>query len=296
MAIATSVEPASDTVLPHHIIESCLTPARAPTTKLFSLAGRSVVVTGAGRGLGITLATAVLEAGGDAICLDILPEPSKEDWANIVRIQKSSKASAIYLQCNVVDESAVSSSLAQAAEYAQTRGKPIRGLLHCAGIQQMIDAMEYPLEGFRRILDVNVTGSFLLAKHTARLMRDEGNSGSLVLIASMSGQIANRGIHCSAYNSSKAAVQQMCRSLAMEFGVHGIRVNSLSPGYIRTAMTDQLLEEKPEIEKLWMMGAHLGRLGAPEDFKAPAVFLLADGSAFMTGSDLRVDGGHCASA
>ena len=88
----------------------------------------------------------------------------------------------------------------------------------------------------------------------------------------------------------------MCRSLATEFGSYGIRVNSLSPGYIRTAMTDQLLEEKPEIEKMWMMGALLGRLGAPEDFKAPAVFLLADGSSFMTGADLRVDGGHCASA
>lgn len=192
MAIANSVEPVSDTVLAQHVKESSLTPARAPTTKLFSLEDRTVVVTGAGRGLGITLATAVLEAGGDVICLDILPEPSKEDWANIDRIQKSSKVSATYLQCNVVDESAVSSTLAHAAECAQRRGKPIRGLLHCAGIQQMVDAIEYPLECFRRILDVNVTGSFLLAKHTARLMRDEGNSGSLVLIASMSGQIANR--------------------------------------------------------------------------------------------------------
>lgn len=82
----------------------------------------------------------------------------------------------------------------------------------------------------------------------------------------------------------------------MEWGRYGIRVNSLSPGYIRTAMTDQLLAEKPEIEKLWMAGASLGRLGCVEDFKAPAVYLLADGASFMTGSDLRVDGGHCASA
>lgn len=88
----------------------------------------------------------------------------------------------------------------------------------------------------------------------------------------------------------------MSRSLAMEWGRYGIRVNSLSPGYIRTAMTDQLLAEKPELEKIWMAGALLGRLGNVEDFKAPAVYLLADGSSFMTGSDLRVDGGHCASA
>jgi NAD(P)-dependent dehydrogenase (short-subunit alcohol dehydrogenase family) len=88
----------------------------------------------------------------------------------------------------------------------------------------------------------------------------------------------------------------MSRSLSVEWGRYGIRVNSLSPGYIRTAMTDQLLAEKPEIEKLWMAGALLGRLGSVEDFKAPAVYLLADGASFMTGADLRVDGGHCASA
>lgn len=106
----------------------------------------------------------------------------------------------------------------------------------------------------------------------------------------------------------------MCRSVAQEWGQYGIRVNTLSPGvsasitlilyftdgnlcqYIRTAMTDELLAAEPELEKMWMGGALLGRLGAPEDFKAPAVFLLADGSSFMTGADLRVDGGHCASA
>lgn len=157
-----------------------------------------------------------------------------------------------------------------------------------------------------------------------------------------------QGIHCSAYNTSKAAVQQMSRSLAVEWGRFGVRVNTLSPGYIRTAMTDMLLAEKPELEDIWMAGALLGRLGAPEDFKAPAIYLLTDGSGFMTGSccsmfhwkvpavilrdnrneisnaalavvsvvittqllnmrekadiavtigaDLRVDGGHCASA
>jgi NAD(P)-dependent dehydrogenase (short-subunit alcohol dehydrogenase family) len=181
----------------------------------------------------------------------------------------------------------------------------------------MTDAIDYPLDGFRRILEVNVTGSFLVAKHTARIMREEGTSGSIVFIASMSGQIANRvsrtfeqaywtftkcwparaqGIHCAAYNTSKAAVHQMSRSLAVEWGQYGIRVNTLSPGYIRTAMTDQLLAEKPEIEMLWMAGALLGRLGAPEDFKAPAIYMLSDGSSFTTGADLRVDGGHCASA
>lgn len=88
----------------------------------------------------------------------------------------------------------------------------------------------------------------------------------------------------------------MTRSLAQEWGQYGIRVNSLSPGYIRTAMTNALLEAAPGVEEKWMAGALLGRLGAPDDFKAPAVFLLGPGSSFMTGADLRVDGGHCAAA
>ncbi|KAJ9639440.1 hypothetical protein H2201_002898 [Coniosporium apollinis] len=286
----------SDTTLPADVPESQQTPANAPTNLLFSLSQRTVVITGAGRGLGITLAVAVLEAGGDAICLDILPAPSEVEWNIITKIQKASKSQAQYYQCDITKEDAVIRTLSEVAEEAAKRGKPIRGLISCAGVQQMIDAIDYPLNGFRRILEVNVAGSFLVARETARLMRDQGATGSIVFIASMSGQIANRGIHCSAYNTSKAAVQQMARSLAVEWGEYGIRVNSLSPGYIRTAMTDQLLEQKPELDKLWMAGALLGRLGAPEDFKAPTIFLLADGSSFMTGADLRVDGGHCASA
>lgn len=90
----------------------------------------------------------------------------------------------------------------------------------------------------------------------------------------------------------------MCRSLAAEWGVTGsgasIRVNTLSPGYIMTDMTAQLLKEKPELDTLWHEGSMIGRLGVPGDFKAPVIFMLGDGSKFMTGTDLRVDGGHCA--
>lgn len=307
---------ASDTTLAKERPETRQTTSTAHVSQLFSLKDRTVIVTGAGRGLGVCLATAVLEAGGDVVCLDILPSPSTTEWNNITAIQKADPSvDASYQQCDITSEDAVSKVMKEAAARAAARGKPIRGLISCAGIQQMTDAIDYPINDFRRIFEVNVLGSFLIGRYFANLVKEQGDQGSIVMIASMSGQIANRvsnvftitrdwfgladrtqGIHCTAYNSSKAAVQQMTRSLAVEWGQYGIRVNSLSPGYIRTAMTDQLLEEKPELETLWMAGALLGRLGAPEDFKAPAVFLLADGSTFMTGADLRVDGGHCASA
>ncbi|RDW79569.1 hypothetical protein BP6252_04207 [Coleophoma cylindrospora] len=286
----------SDISLPAHIPESSQTPSAASTNKLFSLGGRTIAITGGGRGLGITLASAVLEAGGHAACIDILPEPSATEWAALQKLAKSSKLSVSYHKCDITSEEDISKCLDEIAEAGTAANAPLTGTIACAGIQQKVPAVEYPIDGFRRIMDVNVTGTFLTIKHTARIFIKEGTKGSVVMIASMSGQVANRGLTCSAYNTSKAAVQQMCRSVAQEWGQYGIRVNTLSPGYIRTAMTDELLTAEPEVEKTWMAGALLGRLGAPEDFKAPAVFLLADGSSFMTGADLRVDGGHCASA
>ncbi|PVH87897.1 NAD(P)-binding protein [Cadophora sp. DSE1049] len=267
----------------------------SPNT-LFSLAGRTIAITGAGRGLGITLAAAVLEAGGHVACIDILPAPSELEWASLQAIAKSSNLTVTYHRCDIIFEDEVSATLDLIADTGAKLGAPLMGTIACAGIQQKIPAVEYPVDGFRRVMDVNVTGTFLTIKHSARIFMKEGTKGSVVMIASMSGQVANRGLTCTAYNTSKAAVQQMCRSVAQEWGAHGIRVNTLSPGYIRTAMTDGLLAAEPEVEKTWMAGALLGRLGAPEDFKAPAVFLLADGSSWMTGADLRVDGGHCASA
>lgn len=89
----------------------------------------------------------------------------------------------------------------------------------------------------------------------------------------------------------------MCRSLAAELSchpLHPIRVNTLSPGYIRTKMTDQLLRDNPKSGRLWTEGCMMNRLAEPGEIRAPLVFLLSDGSSFMTGSDLRIDGGYCA--
>ncbi|KAL4817425.1 hypothetical protein BDW67DRAFT_190347 [Aspergillus spinulosporus] len=267
-----------------------------PASPLFALTNRTIAITGGGRGLGITLTSAVLEAGGDVACLDILPSPSAEEWAAVQKLAAARGLQATYVQCDVTDEAAVQAALGNIAAVGLERGMPLRGLITCAGIQQMVPALEYPVELWRKMLDVNVVGTFIPAKHCAQIFKQQGMGGSIVMIASMSGQIANRGLTCTAYNSSKAAVHQMCRSVAQEWGQYGIRVNTLSAGYIRTAMTDALLVAKPEVEETWMRGALLGRLGVPDDFKAPSVYMLADGSGFMTGADLRVDGGHCASA
>ncbi|KAK4033254.1 hypothetical protein C8A01DRAFT_50127 [Parachaetomium inaequale] len=297
MSPSATTPAVADLALPATVPESHQTPAHnASHAALFSLTGKTVAITGGGRGLGITLAGAVLEAGGHVACLDILPSPAADEWAALQKLSSASNLGLSYRRVDVTDEDALAGVFDSIDAEAAAQGAPLYGCVACAGIQQKVPALEYPAADFERIQRVNVTGAFLTAKHAARVLVKNGVRGSLVLIASMSGQIANRGLTCTAYNTSKAAVQQMCRSLAQEWGQHGIRVNTLSPGYIRTAMTDELLAAAPELEQIWMAGALLNRLGAPEDFKAPAVFLLGAGSSFMTGADLRVDGGHCASA
>jgi NAD(P)-dependent dehydrogenase (short-subunit alcohol dehydrogenase family) len=99
---------------------------------------------------------------------------------------------------------------------------------------------------------------------------------------------------CAAYNSSKAGVIQLARNLAAEWGQHKIRVNTISPGYIVTQMVEELFVKYPERRESWATQNMLGRLSAPKEYRGAAVFLVSDASSFMTGSDLRMDGGHAA--
>ena len=102
------------------------------------------------------------------------------------------------------------------------------------------------------------------------------------------------GLICPAYNASKAAVIQLARNLAREWGEHNIRVNTISPGYIVTQMVEELFKTHPERRTEWASQNMLGRLSTPEEYRGAAVFLMSQASSFMTGSDLRVDGGHAA--
>ena len=162
----------------------------------------------------------------------------------------------------------------------------------------------------------------MTAQAVAKEMIRWGNGGSIAMIGSMSGTVANRvspsasqppythrslrpqcaadsvaspqGLICPAYNVSKAGVLQLARSLASEWGHYGIRVNTMSPGYIVTAMVEALFEQFPERRRDWPTQNMLGKLSYPQEYRGAAVFLISDASSFMTGSDLRIDGGHAA--
>lgn len=286
----------ADLVLPKAIPETRETQANQTIPQLFSLDGGTTLVTGGSRGLGLELAHAVIRAGGCVACIDILPhEVVQADMATLQKRAKQFGLHASYQRVDITNEPDFEAAYSSIVATAKDQTKPLQGVIACAGIQQITKAVDFTVPDFNRISNVNVTGAFLTAKYAAREFISSGTKGSIVMVASMSSQATNRSLDCSAYNSSKSAIHQLSRSLAAEWAPkHGIRVNTLSPGYIRTTMTDTLLQKEPEIHDNSMRGAMLDRLGAPQDFKAPAVFLLAPGSAWMTGADIRVDGGHLA--
>ncbi|KAF4212918.1 hypothetical protein CNMCM6805_000529 [Aspergillus fumigatiaffinis] len=256
----------------------------------FSLAGKVVLVSGAARGLGLTQAEALLEAGAKVYGLDRLEEPSA-DFFEIQRRAKEELGTELhYRRIDVRDTELLTSTVEQ---IANVEGR-MDGLIAAAGIQQETPALEYTAKDANTMFEVNVTGVFMTAQAVAKQMIRFGNGGSIALIASMSGTVANRGLICPAYNASKAAVIQLGRNLAMEWGQYGIRVNTISPGYIVTKMVEDLFVQFPERREEWPKHNMLGRLSNPNEYRGAAVFLLSDASSFMTGSDLRIDGGHCA--
>jgi len=116
----------------------------------------------------------------------------------------------------------------------------------------------------------------------------------ILLYSRIETDVIIQGLICPAYNASKAAVIQLGRNLAMEWGIHGIRVNTISPGYIVTQMVEALFEQYPERRRDWPTQNMLGKLSVPQEYRGAGVFLISDASSFMTGADLRIDGGHCA--
>ncbi|KAL0934717.1 short chain dehydrogenase [Colletotrichum truncatum] len=256
----------------------------------FNLQDKVIVVSGGARGLGLTQAEALLEAGATVHAIDRLPKPDPDFEKVALRAQTELATSLTYHQVDVRDVDALN----EIVEGIATKHGRLDGLIAAAGIQQETPALEYKAADVDKMMGINVTGCFMTAQAVARQMVKLKSGGSIVLIASMSGTVANRGLICPAYNASKAAVLQLGRNLAAEWGEHNIRVNTISPGYIVTAMVEALFETYPERKTEWPKHNMLGRLSAPNEYRGAAVFLLSDASSFMTGSDLRMDGGHCA--
>ncbi|KAI0976861.1 hypothetical protein F4678DRAFT_127066 [Xylaria arbuscula] len=285
-----------DTQRRYASLSSQTSPSSSSTTRIlpeFNLHGKVIIVSGGAQGLGVVQTEALLEAGATVHVLDRQPEPSDESiYQKVARRARDELGTAVFY--HQVDVRTGVENLNSIVEKIAEKHGRMDGLIAAAGIQQETPALEYTAADADRMLGVNVTGVLMTAQAVARQMTRLGSTGSLVLIASMSGTVANRGLICPVYNASKAAVIQLGRNLAMEWGVKGIRVNTISPGYIVTEMVQKLFDQFPERETEWPKQNMLNALSKPEDYRGAAVFLLSDASRFMTGADLRIDGGHAA--
>ncbi|KAK1996943.1 short-chain dehydrogenase [Colletotrichum falcatum] len=262
----------------------------------FNLKGRSFIVTGGAQGLGLSIAEALAEAGGKVYCLDRQEHPHEEYAEALARVVPEWGGSLQYRRADVVDTEHLDEAIAEIAD--ENRG--IDGCVAAAGVQQITPAADYKVDDVNKMLAINYTGVFMTATSVARQMFKYKKRGSICFIASMSGLIANHGLLSPVYNSSKAAVIQLARNLAMEWspitkeGTGGVRVNCISPGHIITPMVEKNFEEVPGLKEEWESLNMFGRLAEPREFKGAALFLMSNASTFMTGSNMVIDGGHTA--
>ncbi|KAJ5364377.1 lung carbonyl reductase [Penicillium cataractarum] len=246
----------------------------------FSLQGRTALVTGGARGCGLAFARGLAEAGANVAIFDVIdPDATFENIAKDFGIR-----TAFYK----VDVSSQESLEHGFAEFQKDFDNAIDICVPCAGINRHLPFLEFTYKEHHDLVSINVLGLYFTAQLAAKQMIANGTKhGSIVLVASMASHIAVRSQLCSAYCGTKGAVRSMCPAIAKELAEYGIRVNSVSPGYVRTEMTAAFSHLIPS----WEADAMNGRIAEPEDIMGACVFLASDASAYMTGQDIVVDGG-----
>jgi len=247
----------------------------------FSLKDQIAFVTGAGSGIGQGIAIGLAEAGADVALFDLAESKGLSDTAQSIA-DKGRRS--ITLTGSVTN----ANDLTSAVEKTEALLGGLSLAVNCAGIANARPAEELPLEQWRQMMDVNLTGVFLSCQAEGRAMLAHGR-GAIVNIASMSGSIVNRGLSQAHYNTSKAGVIHLSKSLAMEWVERGIRVNVISPGYTLTPMN--LRPEVAEQRKIFERETPMGRMASVDEMVGPTIFLLSEAASFVTGVDLLVDGG-----
>lgn len=245
------------------------------------LDGKKGFVTGAARGIGKSTAAAFAEAGADVAIIDLDIEEAEKTAAELA--EKTGRK-VIAIQTDCTDPEQVDAMVAQVVQ-------DLGGLDFChnnAGICINAPAEEMTYAQWSKVININLNGIFLTDIAAGKYMLAHGG-GSIINTASMSAHIVNVPQPQCAYNASKAAVIQLTKSLAIEWAKRGVRVNSISPGYIGTELTLNSPTLVPLIEK-WNEMAPLGRLGTPDELQSICVYLAGDTSTFTTGSDFVIDG------
>ncbi|EXJ92992.1 gluconate 5-dehydrogenase [Capronia epimyces CBS 606.96] len=252
----------------------------------FRVEGCAVLTGGAGT-LALASARALLEHGVEALTLMDLHSTIEGSTAEIARLRTEFPPATVHtVPVDVTSESEVDEAFKAARDLMGRID-----LLCCfAGIVGCVHSLAAQADQFRRVVDVNLVGSFLCAQAAAKYMVDAKTGGSILFTASISAHATNYPQPQAAYNVSKAGVAHLTRNLAAEWAVHGIRVNCISPGYMDTVLNagDNL---KP-VRDIWASRCPMGRMGHIEEITGPVVLLSSKrGGRYITGADLLVDGG-----
>jgi NAD(P)-dependent dehydrogenase (short-subunit alcohol dehydrogenase family) len=253
----------------------------AELARLFSLDGRTALVTGASSGLGRYFAGVLHEAGARVVLA-----ARRRDRIEAEAARLGERAHAVAM--DVADEASVLAAFDRVADLAGACDV----LVNNAGIAAPRPALEITATEWDAVLDVNLRGAFLVAREAARRLVAAGRPGSIVNIASILGERVIGGV--ASYTASKAGLLHLTRSLALELARHRIRVNALAPGYIATEINAGFFDT--EAGKAMIRRIPQRRLGEPADLAGPLLLLASDAGAHMTGATVTVDGGHAISS
>ncbi len=248
---------------------------------LFKLEGKTAIVTGGGRGLGAQIAQGFAEAGANVVVCSRKVEACMEMSEQLKALGVESMA----LACDVTKQDDVKNVIEETVKRFGT----IDILVNNSGATWGAPVVEMPFEAWKKVIDVNVTGTFLMSREAGKVMIEQG-AGKIINIASVAGLGGTdpRYMDTIGYNTSKGAVITFTKDLAAKWGQHNINVNAIAPGFFPTKMSKVLIEDGGD--KI-LEGTPLKRFGSDEDLKGAALFLASKASDYVTGDILIVDGG-----
>lgn len=257
---------------------------------LFKLDHKVIVATGATGYLCSHFVEAVAQVNGSLALIDI--SANKEKLLDLKK--RLINQYHVEVECYVADNGKEEDIQKVSEEVIKKFGR-IDGLINAAGINQHGSIQDYSGDDFRRLMNINIVGTFLCCKYFGKYMVDQ-NKGSIVNIASFTGTIVNKPpFNMSGYCTSKGGVLHLTRSVASEYGEHNVRVNSVSPGFLERGMSNVknfIRLKDPKIFEGSMSNTPMHRVGKPSELIGAVLYLLSDASTYTTGIDIMIDGGY----
>jgi gluconate 5-dehydrogenase len=252
-----------------------------PVQKLFDLSGKTALITGGSRGLGLQIAEALGEAGAKLMLSARKAADLEESAAHL----KARGIEAHWVAADASDPAQVQ----KVCDEAMTKLGQIDILVNNAGATWGAPAEDYPAEAWHKVMNLNVHAMFFLSQYVGKNVMIPKRSGKIINISSVAGLAGNPpGMATIAYNTSKGADINFTRALAAEWGKYNINVNAICPGFFPSKMSEGLLGK---LEKMVIAMTPLQRIGGDEDLMGTAVFLASEASRHITGQYLAVDGG-----